>query len=245
MSEKFRGKYRIQSSRCPNWDYRSNAAYFITICTYNREHFFGEIMNKKMILSEIGKIAEHFWYEIPEHFQFVKLDAFIAMPNHIHGIIIIDNPDRINNKNANNDGNGDENFDDGFHDDYVDDCDDDCDDDCVETLQCNVSNNNPSINIPPNNIPPINIPPTDSTILSGETGKNKFMSKISPKSGSLSSILRSYKFAVTRDAHIILKDFDWQARFHDHIIRDNKSFKRIQNYILNNPKNWNEDKFCD
>jgi len=125
MSEKFRGKYRIQSSRCPNWDYRSNAAYFITICTYNREHFFGEIMNKKMILSEIGKIAEHFWYEIPEHFQFVKLDAFITMPNHIHGIIIIDNPNRINNKNANNDENGDENFDDDYNDDYDGDYDDD------------------------------------------------------------------------------------------------------------------------
>lgn len=71
------------------------------------------------------------------------------------------------------------------------------------------------------------------------------MSKISPKPNSLSSILRSYKYVVKRDARIILNNFDWQARFHDSIIRNNKSFKRIQNYIIKNPKNWDEDKFCD
>lgn len=96
MPGKFRNKYRIKSARCHNWDYSSNAAYFVTICTQNREHFFGKIVNQKMILSEIGKIADKFWYEIPNHFPYIKLDAFIVMPNHIHGIIIIDNPYQIN-----------------------------------------------------------------------------------------------------------------------------------------------------
>lgn len=86
----FKDKYRIESTRLQSWDYGWNGIYFITIVTKNREHFFGEIINSKMILSEIGKIAEKYWYEIKNHFPFIKLDAFIVMPNHIHGIIVID-----------------------------------------------------------------------------------------------------------------------------------------------------------
>jgi REP element-mobilizing transposase RayT len=89
MSEKFRNKYRIPSSRLQNWDYGSNAIYFVTICTQGRNHFFGKIEKEEMILSEVGKIVENFWNKIPEHFTFVELGDFIVMPNHIHGIIII------------------------------------------------------------------------------------------------------------------------------------------------------------
>ena len=95
-TDKYQNKYRIQSSRLQNWDYGWNAVYFITICTNNRECYFGEIVDGKMKLSNIGEIANVFWYEIPSHFQFVKLDAFVVMPNHIHGILI------LNNENGNN-----------------------------------------------------------------------------------------------------------------------------------------------
>lgn len=92
MTGKYRDKYRIPSARLPSWDYSSNAAYFITICTAHREHFFGEIINGNMQLSETGKIVHQYWMEIPEHFSFVILDEFVVMPNHIHGIIVIDKP---------------------------------------------------------------------------------------------------------------------------------------------------------
>lgn len=93
MSElKFRNKYRIPSNRLKNWDYGSNSAYFITICTKNREHFFGEINNGKMQLNELGKNAVQFWMEIPNHFPFIELGNFVVMPNHTHGILIIDKP---------------------------------------------------------------------------------------------------------------------------------------------------------
>jgi len=92
MTEKFQNKYRISSTRLQNWDYGSNAAYFVTICTQNREHYFGEITNGSMYLSEIGHLANKYWLEIPEHFPFVELDAFVVMPNHVHGIIIINKP---------------------------------------------------------------------------------------------------------------------------------------------------------
>lgn len=89
---KYAGKYRIESARKSNWDYGSNAPYFVTICTKNREHFFGEIVNNEMNLSEIGIAANNCWLSIPEHFPFVELAEFIVMPNHVHGIIIINKP---------------------------------------------------------------------------------------------------------------------------------------------------------
>ena len=90
MPDKFQNKYRISSARLQHWDYGSDALYFVTICTQNREHYFGEIDDGKMQLSETGKIAYRFWFEIPNHFPFVELGEFVVMPNHIHGIIIID-----------------------------------------------------------------------------------------------------------------------------------------------------------
>ncbi len=69
------------------------------------------------------------------------------------------------------------------------------------------------------------------------------MATISPKPHSVSAIIRSYKSAVTKHARRLGFEFGWQPRFHDHIIRDQKSFERIRNYIINNPVNWNADKF--
>ena len=63
MSDKFQNKYRIPSARLQNWDYGWNAAYFITICTQNRECYFGEIIDEKMFLSEIGTIVQQYWNE--------------------------------------------------------------------------------------------------------------------------------------------------------------------------------------
>ena len=77
----------------PNWDYGSNGMYFITICTQNREHLFGDVIGGKMQLSEIGIMANIYWNEIPQHFSFVKLGEFVVMPNHIHGILIIEKMD--------------------------------------------------------------------------------------------------------------------------------------------------------
>ena len=79
-----------------NWDYGWNAAYFVTICTQNRENYFGHIVYGKMHMSEIGQMAEKFWHEIPQHYPFVKSGPFVVMPNHVHGIIIIDKPETQN-----------------------------------------------------------------------------------------------------------------------------------------------------
>ena len=90
MAEKFRNKYRVPSARLQNWDYGANGAYFITICTKEMQHFFGEVVDKKMILNSVGILAEEYWIEILNQFPYVELGNFQIMPNHMHGILIID-----------------------------------------------------------------------------------------------------------------------------------------------------------
>ena len=87
----FKNKYRIESARLQNWDYAWNARYFVTIVTEKRNHFFGKIVNNKMILSDIGKIAYNEWLKTPEirADMNIILHLFCIMPNHFHGIIEI------------------------------------------------------------------------------------------------------------------------------------------------------------
>ena len=89
--ELFKGKYRIKSTRLSGWDYSVDGYYFVTICTKDCVEYFGEIKNEIMGLFNIGCIATKYWNEIPDHFNNVKLDEFIIMPNHVHGILVIDN----------------------------------------------------------------------------------------------------------------------------------------------------------
>lgn len=75
--------------RLSTWDYSRAGYYFITICTKNKQPFFGRIKDGKMELNEIGSIAQQFWMDIPHHFDGVVLGEFVIMPNHIHGIVIV------------------------------------------------------------------------------------------------------------------------------------------------------------
>jgi len=185
MADKFKNKYRIPSARLQNWDYGSNGAYFITICTQHKEHFFGEIVETQFIASELGKLAEQFWMEIPNHFPFVELGNFVVMPNHMHGILIID-------KSANV---------------------------AVET---------------------------QFIASQSETGKSigGFAGDKNPLlNDNISRIISWYKGRCSFEMRKINPDFDWQSRFHNHIIRNSEEFERIQHYIENNPLNLKEDKF--
>ena len=94
MPDKFQNRYRISSARLSNWDYSSNAAYFLTICTARRQHYFGAIINSEMQSSKIGEYATEYWINIPNHFPYFYLDAFVVMPNHVHGIVLIEKPFR-------------------------------------------------------------------------------------------------------------------------------------------------------
>ncbi|WP_096432803.1 transposase [Labilibaculum antarcticum] len=91
MDGKFQNKYRIPSARLKDWDYGSNAIYFVTICTQHRQHYFGEISNGKMRLNEIGELAASEWLKTPgiRPDMNLELGEFVIMPNHFHALITI------------------------------------------------------------------------------------------------------------------------------------------------------------
>jgi len=198
MADRFQNKYRIESARLKHWDYGWNASYFITICTKDRDCFFGDVMDGEMVFNEIGRIAQDCWLEIPEHFPFVKLGNHVVMPNHVHGIVVIDKPD--DERNDKSDGR-------------------------------NVPN------VP--NAPNVETPNLGVSTTAKRT--NAASEKWNP--GTLGVIVNQYKRAVTIRARKIHVDFAWQPRFHDHIIRDERSFQKITEYIINNPLNWSNDQF--
>ena len=190
--DRFKNKYRIASARAPFWDYGWNAAYFVTICTKNRECWFGEITDGVMELSGIGEIVQSEWFKTFEMRPDMNLlmGEYVIMPNHFHAIIGIGK----NEYNSQPDTQPDTQRRDAMH--------------CVSTTDTNQP-------------------------------KNQF----GPQSKNLASIIRGFKIGVTKNARQINSDFAWQSRYHDHIIRNDQSFQKITNYIINNPANWQEDKF--
>lgn len=197
---KFQNKYRISSIRAQWWDYGWNGAYFITICTQNREHYFGEIQNNKMILSHVGIIADLLWHQIPKHHKNVELGDFVVMPNHIHGILIIDK--QLDNVNVDNMDN-------------------------VETGHAL-------------SLPSIQMLQTSSPVEFQKPSLKRFQNI---GKNIISSIVGSYKSAVTKHANRLGYTHQWQKLFYDNIIRDNNQYQRISDYIVSNPENWAKDKF--
>lgn len=186
MTKLYQNKYRNDSTRHPYWDYASNGAYFITVCTKDRVCWLGEVVDGIMNLSPIGELLQSEWYKTPDMRleMNLKLGAFQVMPNHFHGIIIIA---------------GDR---DATH--------------CVPIPQFSPSS-------------------------------KRWPNQFGPQSKNLASIIRGIKSSVTTQVRKMESDalvgFAWQSRFHDHIIRDEASYQRISNYIIQNPGNWDKDKF--
>ena len=195
MQNKFQNRYKIESTRLKYWDYGNSAAYFVTICTENRYHYFGEIKDGIINLSPLGNVINQEWIksiEIRPDMN-LSLGEFVVMPNHFHAIIFID-------KNE--------------------------------------------YNLPRTN----NISPAKHGVSTGENTIKSNLNmengnKFGPQSKNLASIIRGFKSAVTMYARKNDIPFNWQARYHDHIIRNEREYQIISNYIIKNPNKWNEDKF--
>jgi REP element-mobilizing transposase RayT len=99
--------------RLPEYDYSNNGAYYVTICIHDRtQRLFGDVINDKMQLSDVGHIVYNQWQQLPERFSHIQLDEFVVMPNHVHGIVIINRIGRAPARsaptkpvNSQNDGN--------------------------------------------------------------------------------------------------------------------------------------------
>ena len=81
--------HRRKSIRLKEYDYSREGAYFVTICTYGKVCVFGEVMEEEVRLNDVGLIVEEEWLRTKEIRPEIELDAFIVMPNHLHGIVVI------------------------------------------------------------------------------------------------------------------------------------------------------------
>jgi len=81
-----------QSIRQRAYDYSRVGAYFLTICAWQRECLFGEVVDGGMRLNDAGHIIDEMWQRITTHFSGVDIDRYIIMPNHLHGIVVINDP---------------------------------------------------------------------------------------------------------------------------------------------------------
>lgn len=95
----FRNKYRIPSARAVWHDY-NGGAYFVTICTKDMAHFFGEIVDGEMCLTEIGRCADEQFRNVSSHYPYAKIPLWVVMPNHVHAIVMIDGDADLNGRDA-------------------------------------------------------------------------------------------------------------------------------------------------
>ena len=193
----YKEKFKIDSHRLKNWDYSSEALYFITLVTQGRKCIFGDIEEGKMILNENGKIVEN---ELSKSIK-IRKDWFfhnwIVMPNHVHLLIEIQNeistPQHI-----------------------------------VETHSC-ASTSVTSTKIVSNIAETHSCAPL----------QNQSLSTLSRKSKSISSFVALFKSVTTKQ--IQGTGSIWQSNYHDHIVRNYKTFETIYSYIKNNPISWETD----
>ena len=82
-------KHQRHSIRLRGYDYRRAGAYFLTLCAQDRQRLFGEVRESEMHLNDAGRMVERWWHELNHKFPGVETDAFVVMPDHIHGIVII------------------------------------------------------------------------------------------------------------------------------------------------------------
>ena len=165
--------------RLPGFDYAETGRYFVTLCACDMHCLFGRMENGAVLLGPIGQIADSRWREIPSHFPHVLLDAFVVMPNHVHGILIL-----TRGQGADRHGNA----------------------------------------VPLQGMP---------------EGFQR------PVAGSIPTIVRSYKSAVTYQAGRILRRKGmrlWQSNYFERVLRDDKEYLAASRYILENPSAWHRDK---
>ncbi len=217
-----------RSIRLKRYDYTQRGAYFVTICTHQRNCLFGEIVDGEIKLNTNGEIARGSWLSIPRHFKNVELDEFVIMPNHLHGIIIIDSSEVVGEALANQDFSqlfsevvgealANQDFSQSFS---------EVAGEALANQDFSQQQNLSSQCFAP-------------TVYTGETVKIN-----GTKPQSLAAITQNYKSVSTRQINRMNKakgNVIWQRNYYEHIIRNEEALNNILEYIVNNSINWVKD----
>jgi REP element-mobilizing transposase RayT len=207
-------KHHRQSIRLKGYDYSSPGAYFVTICTHQRQCLFGEIVDGEMRLNQIGQLVRSQWLKIPYHHTHVELDAWVIMPNHIHGILILDTSGRGAALGQNL-----ENPTDNYNPNATPSCDRGC-------TEPGVAFGTKSLPSPESDLP--NAAPLPPRLGAGTVG----------------AIVLNFKSVTTRSFNRIQRspgNSIWQRNYYEHIIRSEAFLGQIRQYIYTNPFVWEQD----
>ena len=213
----FKNKYRIESTRLRGWDYSAAGYYFVTFCTYHREPCLGHIVDDDVLLSRSGEIVAEEWNKTEQIRPNVRLDEWIIMPNHVHGIIVITHHVETGRRPV------------STHD----------EDNHVETGRRPVSTHDGDNHVETGRRP-VSTHDGDNHV---ETGRRPVSTTHNIQPHSLSSIVGQIKSISTKRIRLLGDtDFRWQERFYDRIIRDEESLLKARAYIIGNPSKWMRDK---
>jgi putative transposase len=184
------GESHRQSIRLKGYDYSQRGYYFITVCTQGRWCVFGEIKKDRVVLNDAGKMVGRWWNELKNKYANIKIDEYVVMPNHCHGIINV-----IDSVGA---------------------------DQCV----CPYNMGEHTINkmgehagSPLQERPIYEMIQWFKTMTTNEYIRNVKQNRWEPFDGKL-----------------------WQRNYYEQIVRDETSLRRVREYIINNPRQWQQDK---
>jgi len=216
-------RYNRRSIRLKGYDYSQAGLYFVTICCKNREHFFGYISQQTMYLNDAGKMIASEWLKLPARFPDIHLHEFVIMPNHFHAIIELVGATLVVAQNAKQ---------------VAQNAEKTIQNKKRDTQNPEQDNQNPEIK-------------KGNTNRQGQGQPQGLPQRIPPTKKTLGDIIGAFE-SITTVAYIRgvkahhWKRFDkklWQRNYWEHIIRNERAFNNISNYIKNNPAKWKDDMF--
>ncbi len=213
-------KHHRRSIRLKGYDYSKAGLYFITICCQDRICRFGDIIvgaglaPAQMVLNEFGQIAYNEWIKLTERFTNFELDVFQIMPNHMHGIIVLNDAVGAGFTPAQN-----------------------------ETFTPAQNGDNTEYNIPAQN-GTVDQNQNGSDIIqgAGASPAPTAVASVSDIVGAYKSLVANGCLDIYKLNNKTMGKL-WQRDYYEHIIRNEQSYETISNYIIDNPAKWNEDKF--
>lgn len=243
-----KNSHNRKSIRLKGRDYSKPDLYFITICCQDRISRFGEIIYDEMILNQLGIIAYNEWMKLPKRYMNVELDVFQIMPDHIHAIVSLTNVGATlavarDNTMVTSDNTTVAR-----------------DDTTVAHDHTTVAGDNTMVARDNTKNIPGNTPVTDDGTPVGNhqthvhdlTGQPQGLPlQFSQHKATIGSIIGGYKSIVSNEILKIYKSKNeimgklWQRNYYEHIIRNHESYMNISNYIIDNPKRWNEKRRGD
>lgn len=216
-SDKYLNKYRISSNRLRGWNYAQSGHYFITIVTYGRKHLFGEIVDGQMILNPIGEIVNAEFLKSFELRKELYLGGYVIMPNHIHAILILDKEESVKED--------------------------------AKTSAYGIAQREPksissfvagfkssSINRIDDWIDAVNAQNRNGGNVGGGNVGDGNVGDGNVETHGRASLPRLHGIKKFNKNNPL-----WQNNYHDHIIRNEMEYRRISEYIVNNPLKWDKD----